>query len=127
MKFFYQLFLNLFFFALYFIAGFKIIEATSFGSIMQDENSLSWNKFLIVIIFFMIISFASIGTTYSVLARSQNKIKKGIMLDDKDVEVNPDVVIDGKEDSPDNLMDIIEDKTGKIFTEPVKSKKKKKK
>jgi hypothetical protein len=127
MKFLFPFSLNVFFFLLYAIVGIKIIEKTPFADFLEFENSVSWGKFFSAIIFFAGVSLVSILTSLAILAKSNDhEMKKGIALDDKDLEVTPDVTIDGKEENRDTLMDLIDDKSGKIFTEPAKQKKKKK-
>ncbi|MDH4263392.1 MAG: hypothetical protein OEV78_10155 [Spirochaetia bacterium] len=127
MIFFYQLLLNSFFFIIYSIIGFKVIESTSYAKLIFIEDSVPLGKFFFIILFFTAVAFFSISTSYAVLAKSRTpKLKKGIALDDQDIEVTPDFTIDGKEEDKENLMDLIDDKSGKILKESTKSKKKKK-
>ena len=120
--------LNIFFFALYGIVGLKIIETTPYSNILYLGDSLSWNELFLVVVFFVIIAFASVSTTYSVLAgfEKSEEFKTGNAEDVESPEVTPDVEIDGREETPDNLIDIIDDKTGRVFTQKSKPKKKKK-
>lgn len=120
--------LNIFFFLLYTIAGRKILMAFAVVDILDLGDSLSWGEFFNVILFFSSVVFFSMASSYAILVKSpEKKIKKGIIEDDESPEVTPDIVIDGKEETPESLIDIIEDKSGKVFTQPPKVKKKKKK
>ena len=127
MNFFFQLLLNLFFFILYGVIGYKLLEMSPYANLFQFEITLTWMRFIQLIIFFSAVVFFSIASSFAMAKKSEKKTKKGIPLDDKDLEVTPDVTIDGKEDTPESLIDIIDDKTGKVISNPKKAKKNKKK
>jgi len=126
MKFFYQLVLNIVFFAIYGIVGSRIVSRTSYAALLEPDGSLVWGKFAFAVFFFIVVALFAIASSYAVLAGAKaSPMKKGIALDDTNIEVTPEFVVDGKEETPESLIDIVADKSGKIFKDPPKNKIKK--
>lgn len=122
MNFFIRFLLNLFFFTLYSIIALKISEEIPLlYNLLTDVPSVpvSWFRFLIIFSFFCLVSFFSLSTTYAFTSTKKARLKN---KKPKTSSENPEVTIDGKEESPAKVMDVLENNSGKVYTEPAKNK-----
>ncbi|MDH4200112.1 MAG: hypothetical protein OEV66_07000 [Spirochaetia bacterium] len=113
MRFIVQLFLNILFFFLYAVIGLKGADELFLFTGLDSENNLSsylsWGKFFLVFIFFIAIALLSVSTTYAIL-REKPRLTKG----------EPSIAMDGQDETPETVMDLIDDRAGKISVEPPK-------
>ena len=121
-----QFLLNVFFFILYGITGFYYFKQGNPDIEQNIRVFVSWQKFFVLFLFFSCVAFLSIFSTYAFSGILKNN-RKGKMSDSEaSGEVTPDIIIDGVDETPDTLIDILENKAGKVFPqEPKRTAKKK--